>query len=161
MNSNINSNTNNDNIKTIDNSLKIVKEDTALNLINENFKGKKITVFPVIHCIDPNKGKQKCLETTFLNIKICIEQGADGVFLINHSFSAIYLIDIYIAAISEFPKFWIGCNFLGVEDPLDFVEKNGISNIKGIWNDQGYILDESDNLYQSFFLKMQLMLLIN
>ena len=141
------------NLIEIPENLKIINEDTTFTILNENFKDKKVTVFPVIHCVNPKMDFDNCLKVTFRNVKMCKDEGADGVFLINHSFEPVFLVDIYNAVIKEFPNYWIGCKFLGVDDPLDFCTKNNIINIKGIWNDQGYILDQNDKLYPSWIEK--------
>ena len=65
--------------------------------------------YPVIHVVDDVQALR--------NVRIAFENGAHGVFLINHEFSAQTLLGVYQAVRSVFPNRWIGLNFLDL-DPL-------------------------------------------
>jgi hypothetical protein len=62
---------------------------------------------PVIHVRDNEQAKA--------NADIAFQNGADGVFLINHAMRAIELIDAYAYVRSYYPKKWIGLNFLDLD----------------------------------------------
>jgi len=51
---------------------------------------------------------------TLRNIAVAQDNGADGVFLINHSIAHEDLIAIYERAKQAFPSFWMGLNLLGL-----------------------------------------------
>lgn len=57
---------------------------------------------------------QKAVQVTLENIEIAKTQGLNGVFLINHSFPALHLIQIYKTIKEKIKDFFIGINFLGV-----------------------------------------------
>lgn len=74
------------------------------------FSKKKF--YPVIHCVNPyTKGG---IGHAFANIRIAIENGADGVFLIGHRLHHADLFYIYEQVRKQFPDTWIGINFLDV-----------------------------------------------
>ena len=99
------------------------------------FSEDGLVVLPVIHVID---GVQ-----TNRNIRIAMEGGCKGVFLINHDFGVEEFLPIIRNARSEFSEFWIGVNFLAVTGKVAFpvlaeLEKDGI-RIDGYWGDDARI----------------------
>lgn len=70
--------------------------------------GKKF--YPVIHCIDPRE--KQGIGHALRNTSIAIENGADGVFLIGHGMHYGALLYLYENVRKQFPKVWIGVNFL-------------------------------------------------
>lgn len=68
--------------------------------------------------------KQQVLE----NVKIVVEEGADGVFLINHeSGHEAELVHIYRLVREIYCNFWIGLNLLGVSNE---------NAIRTVWNER-------------------------
>ncbi|MES3004808.1 MAG: hypothetical protein V4690_01695 [Patescibacteria group bacterium] len=69
------------------------------------------------------------------NTKIAEENGADGVFLINHRISHKELQKVYLAVRNQFPKFWIGLNFLDLqrEHALALMPRDA----NALWADDG------------------------
>jgi len=65
--------------------------------------------FSVIHVLDDVQ--------TLRNVRIAFENGAHGVFLINHTCGAERLLGIYYIVRTVFSKHWIGLNCLDL-DPL-------------------------------------------
>ncbi len=63
-------------------------------------------VLPVIHVIDKHQVEQ--------NVRIALEEGCLGVFLINHDFPYAELLPIISYTRKTFPSLWLGVNFLGV-----------------------------------------------
>ena len=88
---------------------------------------KPHTFLPVIHVED--------LDQALRNIGIALENGADGVFLINHRVTPLELMFIYKKAREEFPHFWLGVNVLGLTptDALRFALTH--AEIDGLWTD--------------------------
>lgn len=82
---------------------------------------------PVIHVIDKDQ--------TVRNVGIAMENGANGVFLINHNIPASRMIGCYAAARAEFPRVWMGLNF------LDFcaidAQQRLPGDADGLWCDNG------------------------
>ncbi len=94
----------------------------------------KRAFFPVIHVVD--------YEQAYRNTAIALDNGGDGVFLINHmSGGAKRLIEIYTRIRQQFDQEWIGLNFLGVklEDVFDLVPKDA----NGLWTDTACIQVEN------------------
>lgn len=78
--------------------------------------GKKF--YPVIHCIDPRE--KQGVGHAIKNTSIAIENGADGVFLIGHGMEYVELLYIYENVRKQFPKIWIGVNFLDISHDTIF-----------------------------------------
>lgn len=99
-----------------------------INKLNANFK----IFLPVIHVANEDQGiKQTSL--SLLN-------GADGVFLINHSIPYFELFWIYRKIRNLFPKSWIGINCLDL-DPIQVIKRMP-KDIDGLWVDNSYINEE-------------------
>jgi len=90
---------------------------------------KRHTLLVVIHA----ESEKQALR----NVKIAFDEGADGVFLINHSISAIDLLCIHSIAKRQFPDFWIGLNFLDLDHWGALVNLPGTDT--GLWVDYGGI----------------------
>lgn len=85
------------------------------------------------------------------NARIAKEEGADGVFLINHQIPAQLLLDCFDQVKQSFPSLWIGLNFLDL-NPLETLPMLP-RNAAGIWIDNAGIYEEEPNpvrLAQSF-----------
>ena len=65
---------------------------------------KKKRLLAVIHVVSLNQ--------TMSNAKIAFENGADGIFLINHHISAAELFEIFYRLRPLYPRKWIGLNAL-------------------------------------------------
>lgn len=70
------------------------------------FKSPGPVVLPVIHVTDN--------EQAVRNVAIAIEEGAAGVFLINHDFAYPQFLPIIRHVRKRFPSLWLGVNFLAV-----------------------------------------------
>lgn len=65
---------------------------------------KKYAFLAVVHV----EGEQQGLR----NARIAQEEGADGIFLINHSITYVSLLECYARIRQQLPDFWIGLNCL-------------------------------------------------
>lgn len=90
---------------------------------------KKHTFLPVIHCIDWDQAER--------NLRIAIDSGADGAFLINHDIPARRLLSIYATLRYGFDSFWIGINMLD-RKPISALEST-FDNDCGLWVDDAGI----------------------
>ncbi len=99
----------------------------------EIFKGKKHVFLPVIHVEDA--------ELALHNVQIAKNNGADGVFLINHRIPWQELLQCYAFVKEKIPDFWIGMNFLDRENyqALHALPKSA----SGLWIDDGGIREDS------------------
>jgi hypothetical protein len=112
---------------------------------------KKHTFLPVIHV--------ESTPQAIRNTLIAFNEGADGVFLINHSVEAKYLYRTYQAVRDYHPHKWIGLNWLDLfprdalgmmrpgmggmwvdaagikEDPPEAEESRQFAELKGDWED--------------------------
>lgn len=70
------------------------------------FKAPGPVVLPVIHVLD--------VAQTDHNIRVLIDQGAAGCFLINHDFSVPEFLPILRQVRARWPALWMGVNFLAV-----------------------------------------------
>lgn len=70
------------------------------------FKAPGPVVLPVIHVLDAAQ--------TDRNIRVLIDQGAAGCFLINHDFSVPEFLPILRKVRARWPALWMGVNFLAV-----------------------------------------------
>lgn len=78
------------------------------------------------------------------NVRIALDEGADGVFLINHRIPADQLHSCFEVIRNAFPKKWIGVNWLDLS-PMD-----GLSMMRpsmdGMWIDNASIDENSDGV---------------
>ena len=70
------------------------------------FKCPGAIILPVVHVVDRVQ--------TARNVRIAVEEGAQGVFLINHDYAYPALLPIVEAIRHEFPGLWLGVNFLAI-----------------------------------------------
>ena len=77
------------------------------------------------------------------NAKISFENGADGIFLINHSISSALLLEIYQAVRTMYPDKWIGVNML--ELSVKGAMKHLPPCANGLWTDNAEIDESGDN----------------
>ncbi|QQS22752.1 hypothetical protein IPM19_03940 [bacterium] len=94
--------------------------------------GSKKTLLAVVHCED--------VEHSIRNTRLAKENGAHGVFLINHNFGPKELMENYRAVRTEFPDYWIGINLLGVS--LKNIFDYATRHVNGIWTDNAGVPDE-------------------
>lgn len=91
---------------------------------------KRHTFLPVIHVLSA--------EQAYQNTAIALDNGADGVFLINHAISAATLLEHY-QRVREWcqPNAWIGLNLLRMRraDALHAVAQ--AQGVSGLWADSG------------------------
>ena len=73
---------------------------------HKHFKCRGPVVFPVIHVLDAAQTER--------NLRIVIEEGAAGAFLINHDFPVEDFLPILREVRTHFAKLWMGVNFLAV-----------------------------------------------
>lgn len=98
--------------------------------MNENVK----KFFPVIHCADPysHNGTQH----VYQNIRIALENFADGIFLIGHGLRHTSMIGLYNLSRKLFPDFWIGINFLDVSRESEFERIiKSCPGLNALWTD--------------------------
>lgn len=69
-------------------------------------------VLPVIHALDA----EQCLK----NVRIALDEGAHGVFLINHDFPYPELLPIIKQVRAHYPDLWLGVNFLAQTGEVAF-----------------------------------------
>jgi predicted TIM-barrel enzyme len=89
---------------------------------------KKHTLLVVVHAHSE--------EHALRNVKVARENGADGVFLINHILDADELVRCYLAVREVHPTWWIGINFLDLRpnEALDILPNDA----DGFWADSTY-----------------------
>ena len=90
------------------------------------FKSPGPVVMPVIHALDT----EQCIR----NVQVASQEGAHGVFLINHDFSYPQLIPILKQIRTHFPEVWLGVNFLAQTGDIAFP-------VLGQLADEGCIID--------------------
>lgn len=92
--------------------------------------------YPVIHCVQ--LGKQG-VGHALHNTHVAMENGADGVFLIGHDVCFHELSVLYEAVRKQFPKIWVGINFLDIscEEGLSELEAaaNRCRRLDALWID--------------------------
>jgi len=87
------------------------------------FKGKH-TFLAVVHV----EGGAQALR----NARIAEQEGADGIFLINHSISYVSLVECYREIREQLPGFWIGLNCLDLGmSAVSYIPKD----TAGVWID--------------------------
>jgi len=103
------------------------------------FKSPGPAVLPVIHVQDIDQIKR--------NIRICIREGAQGVFLINHDFAVKLFLPMIRATREAFPDLWLGVNFLAVTGLHAFPELSRLTAegcaIDAYWADDARINEHS------------------
>ncbi len=90
---------------------------------------KQHTVIPVVHLETEQQG--------LINAEIAFNEGADGIFLINHTVGWEMVLDIQSAMKKVYPDKWIGVNCLGAKTIKVF--ESVPRNIDGIWVDNAEI----------------------
>lgn len=105
-------------------------------MFHRSFKvGAGPAVLPVVHVLDEQQ--------TSRNVAIAAQEGAQGVFLINHDFHYEQLLPIISKVREKFPYMWLGVNFLGVSGLTAFPILGELAS-KGVvvdayWADNAYI----------------------
>lgn len=99
------------------------------------FKSVGPAVLPVIHVTDSAQAIR--------NVRILVEEGAPGCFLINHDFGIEPFLPIIADVRSRFPALWMGVNFLAVtgKDAFPILGKlaaEGVT-VDGYWADDARI----------------------
>jgi len=99
------------------------------------FKSVGPAVLPVIHVLDNAQAER--------NVRILVEEGAPGCFLINHDFGVDRFLPIIADVRAKFPALWLGVNFLAVTGKLAFpvlgkLRREGIT-VDGYWADDARI----------------------
>ncbi|HVV38737.1 MAG TPA: BtpA/SgcQ family protein [Candidatus Paceibacterota bacterium] len=75
------------------------------------------------------------------NARIAINEGADGVFLINHHISADDLLSSYEAVLRRVPTAWIGVNYLRTTatEAVQYMR----SSMNGLWVDNAGVYEDA------------------
>ena len=102
-------------------------------------------VLPVIHVLDNQQTER--------NVRIAVEEGAQGVFLINHDFDYEQMLPIIAHVRQRFPHLWLGVNFLAVTGKDAFpvlaqLAEQGIV-VDAYWGDDARIDEKSDSEQQT------------
>ncbi len=108
--------------------------------LKTQFGASGIVVLPVIHVQDNEQAEA--------NIRLAVEAGCPGVFLINHDFPYEQFLPIIRHVRPLFPDYWIGVNFLAKTGKIAFpilaeLEGQGVK-VDGYWADDARI-DEQRN----------------
>ena len=82
--------------------------DTLLSV----FSSSGPIILPVIHVINNQQVE--------LNIRIALDNGCKGIFLINHDFPYPQFIPLICNIRERFPQLWLGVNFLGITGHIAF-----------------------------------------
>ncbi len=99
------------------------------------FKTVGPAVLPVIHVVD--------IAQALRNVRILVEEGAAGCFLINHDFGVDRFLPIIAQVREAFPALWMGVNFLAITGKMAFpvlgkLQHEGIK-VDGYWADDARI----------------------
>lgn len=99
------------------------------------FKSVGPAVLPVIHVTDNAQAER--------NVRILVEEGAPGCFLINHDFGVERFLPIIAHVRQRFPALWMGVNFLAVTGKDAFpvlgrLKADGVA-VDGYWADDACI----------------------
>ena len=99
------------------------------------FKCVGPVVLPVIHVLDTAQAER--------NVRILVEEGAPGCFLINHDFGADRFLPIIAHVRSRYRALWLGVNFLAVTGKDAFpvlgkLQRDGVT-VDGYWADDARI----------------------
>lgn len=110
-----------------------------MNRFRETFSNR-VAVLPVIHVTST--------EQALRNVRVAVDAGADGVWLISHGrVSHGGLMLIHAACRSNFPTTWIGINFLDlpVVTAMSAISADPFRDtIGGLWTDNARIDEELD-----------------
>lgn len=87
-------------------------------------------VLPVIHCDGGTLGATMAIR----NVRLAQEEGAHGIFLINHGMWPEDLLDLAANVVGREPALWVGVNCLGWD--VDEVADNLPEGVKGVWSDK-------------------------
>lgn len=110
------------------------------NELRKYFKSTGPAVLPVIHVLDNAQAEK--------NVGVTIQEGAHGVFLINHDFAVDEFLPIIRHVRQRFPALWLGVNFLAVTGKEAFprlaqLEKEGCL-VDAYWADDARIDEKAD-----------------
>lgn len=103
-----------------------------MNRLQQAFTNLHV-VLPVVHV----RSEDQAIE----NARIARDEGADGVFLINHDIGIGSLLEIFQEVRGAFPEFWIGVNLLGASPARTFRLIEGTTS--GVWTDSAEIDERS------------------
>lgn len=110
-------------------------------IVSDNYKkvfGDKKILLPVIHVTD--------YDQTAKNTKVCFDNGADGVWYINHNIDSLTMIEIIREIRKSFQKEWIGLNILDMNAPSVFNLVTKLDfRVDGVWCDNSYITESENN----------------
>lgn len=99
------------------------------------FKCVGPAVLPVIHVTDNAQAER--------NVRILVEEGAAGCFLINHDFGVDRFLPVIAHVRQKFPALWMGVNFLAVTGKLAFPVLGKLASegivVDGYWADDARI----------------------
>jgi len=103
--------------------------------LKNHFNQAGLLVLPVIHVLDNKQAE--------LNVRLALEAGCPGVFLINHDFAYDQLIPVIRHVRQTFPDYWIGVNFLAKTGKIAFpvlaeLQNEGV-RVDGYWADDARI----------------------
>lgn len=90
---------------------------------------KQHTLIVVVHVQDRHQALR--------NVLIARDQGADGVFLINHQTNHLHLLSCYTYVRNHCPDFWIGLNYLDLDRYAQIQRLP--SDAQGLWADNAQI----------------------
>ncbi len=90
-------------------------------------------LFPVIHIEN--------IEQVFQNIEICLSEGVQGIFLINH-YSDNHLLYIANKVKEIYPNLWVGVNFLELKPSWVL---NMEFKFESLWFDQTLTLEDTND----------------
>lgn len=79
-----------------------------------NVPSEKKFFYPVIYCVDPYE--KNGINHALSNVRTAKDNDADGVFLIGQGLSHIALAYIYLEIRRRVADFWIGLNFLDINE---------------------------------------------
>ncbi len=105
-----------------------------MNKYSEVFPNKN-SLIVVIH--------SENIEQSIRNSKIAFDNGADGIFLINHDTGPQTLMDIYGAVREFYPYKWIGVNLLGIS--LLSIFGYVTESVSGVWTDNSQVYTNMEN----------------
>ncbi len=103
--------------------------------LKTQFNAQGMLVLPVIHVLDNQQAEA--------NVRLALEAGCPGVFLINHDFPYSELIPVIRHVRLAFPDYWIGVNFLAKTGKVAFpvlaqLGEEGV-RVDGYWADDARI----------------------
>ena len=109
------------------------------------FKSPGPVVLPVVHVLDNEQAER--------NVRVVIECGAAGVFLINHDFGVEAFLPIIRHVRSHYPGLWLGVNFLAVTGLKAFpilgdLQREGCT-VDAYWADDACIDEHADHVGQT------------